>query len=115
MAEYPELWTERTPERQLFDRTPTFGLAREAERPPAEIAPAPTTTEPRKPRRERGPFVTYLSLPWSYGDRTTGDRWHRLKCRFGRHQIAGGHTVQLDSTVVYIERRCRWCGIDGSP
>jgi hypothetical protein len=114
MAEYPERWTERTPERQLFDRTPAFGLAREAERLPEATAPALAPTEPPVPRRLRGPFVTHLLLPWSYGG-TTGDRWHRLTCWFGRHQMGGGHTVQLDSTLVYIERRCRWCGAGGSP
>jgi len=23
--------------------------------------------------------------------------------------MAGGHTMQLGSSIVFIERRCRWC------
>lgn len=110
MAEHPELWTERTPEqRYLFDRQPSFGVAREAERMRQGIPPEPTS-RPGRRRRERGPFVTYLRLPWSYGDRSPGDVWHRLRCRRGRHEITGGHTMQLGSTVVFLERECRWCG-----
>ena len=109
MAEHPELWTEKTPERQrtALERAPTFGLAREAE----TYVPVPVDDDvpPRKPRRERGPFVTYLRLPWSYGDRPRTDVWHRVQCRWGRHQMSGGHTMQLDGTLVFIERRCRWC------
>lgn len=111
MAEHPELWTERTPEqRYLFDRVPTFGAAHDAELMRNGHPPAPRA--PRKPRRERGPFVTYLRLPWSYGDRGPGDRWHRVQCRLGRHVMAGGHTMQLGSSMVYVERTCRWCGAE---
>jgi len=111
VAELPELWTQKTPEqRYLFEREPTFGLAREAERMRQGIPPAPTASRRRRPRKDRGPFVTCLRLPWSHGDRTTADLWHRIQCRRGHHEIAGGHTVQLGSAVVFIERRCRWCG-----
>ncbi len=113
MAEHPELWTDRTPERRfLFDRPPTFGLARDAERMREGVPPAHRTTAGRKRRRERGPFVTYLRLPWSYGDGNGGEVWHRMKCRWGRHQMGGGHTMQLGSAVVFVERRCRWCGTE---
>ena len=113
MAEHPELWTEKTPEpRYLFDRAPTFGLARDVERLPQEVPPAPIPSSPRKPRRERGPFLTYLALPWSYGDGDTGEFWHRVRCRLGRHAMSGGHAMQLGGTLVYIERRCRWCGAE---
>ncbi len=81
VAELPELWTAPTPE--------------------------PDT---RKPPRERGPFLTYLLLPWSYGDGDSGERWHRVQCFVGRHGMGGGHTMQVDGEVVFIERRCRWCG-----
>ena len=111
MAEHPELWTEQTAEqRYLFDRAPTFGVAREAERMRQGIPPTPRTPDPRKRRRERGPFVTHLRLPWSYSERNSGDIWHRIQCRWGRHQMSGGHTMQLGSTLVFVERRCRWCG-----
>ncbi len=110
MAELPEVWTERTPApRHLFDRPHTFGVAREAERTEQDTAPAPTTSEPPKHRRERGPFVTYLRLPWSYGDRDTGARWHRVQCRLGRHKVVGGYSMQVDSAIVFVERRCLWC------
>lgn len=115
MAEHPELWTERTPERHLFDRAPAFGLAGEAQRLPLELPPDPEPAAPSKPRRERGPVVTYLCLPWSYSDTSPGDRWQRVKCRFGRHAMSGGHAMQVNGDVVYIERRCRWCDAgDGS-
>lgn len=113
MVEHPERWTARTPApRHLFDRAPTFGLARDAERPAEEVPAARTTIDPRKPPRERGPFLSALWLPWSYGDRDTGDRWHRMKCRRRHHEMGGGYTVQLGGTVVFIDRRCRWCGAE---
>ena len=113
MAEHPELWRETTPEqRPLFGLAPTFGLARDAARLAQEVPPAPPPAEPRRRRRERGPFLTYLQLPWSYGDRNTGDRCHRLQCRLGRHRMSGGHLMPLDGAVVFIERRCRWCGTE---
>lgn len=110
MAELPERWSERTPEvRYLFDRVPTFGLARDAERMRQGVPPERRQPNPRKRRRERGPFVTYLRLPWSYGDRSPGDVWHRIQCWRGRHEMGGGHTMQLGSAVVFVERSCRWC------
>lgn len=112
MAEHPELWTDRSPERRaLYDTPPTFGLAREAEMMRQGTAPEPRRRADRRRRRgrERGPMVTYLRMPWSYGDRSPGDVWHRMNCRRGRHELCGGHTMQLGSAVVFIERRCRWC------
>jgi hypothetical protein len=109
MGAHLERWTDRTPEPR-----PAFGLAREAERMPMPVVPADPdvvegdTPAPPDPSRERGPFVTYLLLPWSY-DRTTGESWHRLKCRLGRHEIGGGHTMQIGGDLVFVERRCRWC------
>ncbi len=110
MAEYPELWTERTPkQRYLYGVEPTFGAAHDAELMRNGHPPAPRV-RPRKRQRDRGPFITYLRVPWSWGDNSPGDVWHRLQCRRGRHVIAGGHTMQLGSSTVYIERTCRWCG-----
>jgi len=106
MAELPELWTERTPERQhLPDLVPMTGPSADGEPPPE-----PATNQAGTDRRERGPFLTYLCLPWSYGDRTRGERWHRLQCRRNRHQVDGGHVMQLAGAAVFVERRCRWCG-----
>jgi hypothetical protein len=113
VAEHPELWTEQTPEqRYMFGRVPTFGAARDAELMRMGVPPAPREVTPRKRRRERGPFVTYLRLPWSYGDRGPGDFWRRIQCRRGHHVMSGGHTMQLGSSVVYVERTCRWCGAE---
>ncbi len=111
MAEHPELWTEKTPE-PLSDRTPALGVSRDLERMPLEVAPAEAPLGPGKPRRERGPFVTYLCLPWSYGegDRQPGEAWHRMKCRLRRHQMTGGQMVQVGGELVFLERTCRWCG-----
>lgn len=118
MAELPEVWTEKTPDvgadttparRSLFDRISSFGVAREAELLAGELPP-PDEPQPTKPPREHGPLLTHLLLPWSYGDRAPGDRWHQFRCRMGRHAMIGGHAMQLDSTVVFVERRCRYCG-----
>jgi len=104
MAELPELWTEKTPEqRPCSDVVPALGPAPNVEQLPLELPPS---------RQERGPFLTYLAMPWSYGDRDSRDRWHRWKCRWGRHDINGGHTMQVDGGVVFIERRCRWCEVE---
>ncbi|MDQ3897968.1 MAG: hypothetical protein M3326_12135 [Actinomycetota bacterium] len=93
MAELPEVWTEQTPAAE-------------------DAAPAPPTSEPPKHRRERGPFMTYLRLPWSYGDRDSGERWHRVQCRLGRHKTVGGYSMQVDSAMVFVEPRCVWCGAE---
>lgn len=112
MAEHPELWTEKTPA-PLSDRTPAPGVSHELERLRQEIVPEdeePVASRP--PPRERGPFMTYLFLPWSYGDgdRQPGEAWHRVKCRLRRHQMVGGQMVQVGGEVVFLERTCRWCG-----
>lgn len=119
VAELPERWTERTPERHSsFDLEPAFGRAEQVERlreevAAAEAAHAVAAAEPGRsaPGREWGPFMTCLQMPWSYGDRGPGDFWHRVRCRVGRHEISGGHPMQLDGAVVFIERQCRWCGV----
>ena len=114
MAGDLERWTEKTPERQsLFDRTPAVGRAAAVERLREETnRPCDPPAIPPKPPREWGPFMTYLQMPWSYGDRAPGDFWHRMRCRIGRHEIAGGHPMQLAGAVVFVERHCRWCGLE---
>lgn len=98
MADHLELWT-----------------APDGEGLPVELPSDSAAPDLGKHRREPGPFVTYLSMPWSYGDRDTGDRWHRLQCRLGRHDMHGGHVMQVDGAVVFIERRCRWCEAEAGP
>ncbi len=111
MAEHPELWTEKTPE-PLPDRTPAIGTGRDLERLSPENQPEEAPVPPAKPGRERGPFLTYLFLPWSYGDgdRQPGETWHRMKCRLRRHQMTGGQMVQVGGESVFLEASCRWCG-----
>lgn len=113
MAGELERWTERTP--HLFGRAPTFGLARAAEELEGTLPPAPADEPPRPPPRQRGPVLTYLAMPWSYGDRGERDFWHRVRCRVGRHELHGGHPMQLAGAVVFVERHCRWCGVDPGP
>ena len=109
MAELPELWTEKTPEpRPSSDVVPAPGPASGVDLLALEVLPADPPSE-LEGRRERGPFLTYLAMPWSYSDREPGERWHRWRCRWGRHDMHGGHTMQLDGSFVFIERRCRWC------
>ena len=102
MADHLELWT--APD----DETASVELA--ADSPVSGSAASVAGTR----RRERGPFLTYLGMPWSYGDRDSSDRWHRLQCRLGRHDMRGGHTMQVDGAVVFIERQCRWCDAGAS-
>lgn len=114
MAEDLERWTEKTPEkRYLFDQVPTFGLARDAELMRQGVPPARRVAKKR--RRERGPFVTYLRMPWSYGDRSPSDLWRQVQCRRGHHVMSGGHTMQLGSAAVFVERQCRFCGAGAEP
>lgn len=107
MAEHLELWTEKTPE-PVPDRTPAVAASQDLEVPPPPLPDPP---------RERGPFLTYLFLPWSYGDgdRQPGEAWHRMKCRLRRHQMVGGHMVQVGGESVFLERTCRWCGAAAQP
>jgi len=105
VAEDLELWTERTPEMPISS-------ALDAHRPTHEPASVDTTIEVPKAGRERGPFLTYLCLPWSYGDRDRRQIWRRIQCRRRRHEMAGGHTVHLGGSLVFIERQCRWCGVE---
>ncbi len=109
MAETLEPWSDRTPERHLFGRAPRFGLANDADRRLEGPAAGGPPAEPPRRRRERGPFLTYLSLPWSYSDQPGRDRWHRFQCRRGRHEMTGGHDQHIGGTIVYVERQCRWC------
>lgn len=106
MAEDLELWREPSEPRYLFDRPPAFGLARDAERMRQGIPPAPRRPSGRRYRPPR----RFIGLPWSSRDGGAGELWHRMRCRRGHHEVSGGHTMQLGSDAVFIERRCRWCG-----
>ena len=112
VGEELELRGETTPARpSTLDGTQRFGLARAAELVPDEPPPeAPPARSLLARRREPGPFMTYLCLPWSYGERDSFARWHRLRCRLGRHDVVGGHVMQLGGDDVFVERQCRWCG-----
>ena len=138
MAELPEVRGARLPDRRpLYDRPPTFGVARDAERMRQGIAPPAIRRAPsrRKPGRARGdvdrghpldhrawqcrsrareaPIYgrtwTHFRHWWSTGDNRPADMWHRLRCRRGHHEFRGGHAMQLGSNMVHVERRCMWC------
>jgi hypothetical protein len=71
-----------------------------------------TPTPPRQSRLRRArpkELRPGIRGRWSSRDTGPADLWHRLMCRFGRHDIRGGHTMQLGSEFVYVERRCQWC------
>jgi hypothetical protein len=105
MGDHLELWSERTPE-PVGDLHPL--PVQDAGAGQAELVPALAPADDVEAPPERGPFVTYLCLPWSYG-RNTGERWHRMRCRVGRHEMAGGELMQVGGAEIFVERRCRWC------
>lgn len=112
MAEEPEPGLGKSSERRERLSRASLGLTRSANVVPPDVAPG--AAEPDTGDRP-GSFMTYLCLPWSYGDRNAGEARHRLQCRMGHHDIAGGHTMHLDGDVVFVERRCRWCGGGPAP
>lgn len=115
MAELPDGQSDLLPlrppvARQLYDRPHAYGVARELERMKEGFAPPPRTPRipPRRERRRRGPWATFRR--WSTSrDRGPADVWHRMRCRMGRHEMRGGHQMQLGSRYVFVERRCVWC------
>jgi hypothetical protein len=122
VADLPELRSDRrpappspAPPPPLFGQPPSFGVARDLELM-KQGALVPRT--PRPPRRSRLPLYRDepghgLRSRWASRDRGPTDLWHRLRCRFGRHDMRGGHTMQLGSQLVYVERRCQWCDAPG--
>jgi len=137
VAEVPEVWRTQLPERRpLYDRPPSFGVARDAELMRQGIPPPPIRRQPsrsswfagreldrthpldhriwqcRARAREaplHGRSWTHLRHRWSSGEHGPSDVWHRVMCRRGRHEFRGGHTMQLGSKAVFVERRCVWC------
>lgn len=108
MAEHPELWKDRTPEsRPLFDHKHSFGVAREAERAREAIASSSGLQQSNGHRQ--GVAFPALHRPWANGEGRLSNFWHRVKCRSGRHEIQGGHSIQIGSDLVFFPRRCRWC------
>jgi hypothetical protein len=112
VAELPELRFERSPApppppAPLFGRPANFGVARDLELMKQGALPPRT---PRPPRETRLP-LRRITPRSRRSRRETGaaDLWHRVLCRYGRHDIRGGHQLQLGSEFVYVERRCRWC------
>jgi hypothetical protein len=116
VAELPELRSERVPARPdppapLFGQPPAFGVARDLElMKRGELAPR----VPRPPRRSRLPMPGAeprgrFRGRWATRQTGPADLWHRILCRYGRHDMRGGHQLQLGSEFVYVERRCQWC------
>lgn len=112
MAELPELRSDRRPApppppAPLYGRPASFGVARDLELMKQGALPPRV---PRPPRQTRLPLGRIEGRP-RRGSRETGaaELWHRLLCRLGRHDMRGGHQLQLGSEFVFVERRCRWC------
>lgn len=141
MAELPEVRGTQLPDRRpLYDRPPSFGVARDAELMRQGIPPPPIRRQPSRSSRRASREVdrahpldhriwqcrsrardaplygrtwTHLRHRWSSGENGPADVWHRLMCRRGRHDFRGGQLMQLGSRPVFIERRCIWC--DAAP
>ena len=114
MAELPDVRSSLLPThppapRQLYDRPHAYGVARDLEHIKQGFVPPPRTPRiQRRPRREWGPWAAFRR--WSATrERGPGDVWHRIRCRMGRHEMRGGHQMQLGSRYVFVERRCVWC------
>lgn len=120
MAELPELWSDRSPEKPappapLFGRPPSFGVAHDLELMKQGALP-PRTRRPQRHRRLRGEGEgswAGVRRRWADSDNTPADIWHRIRCRTGHHELRGGEQMQLGSRYVYLERRCIWC--DAAP
>ncbi|MDQ4068173.1 MAG: hypothetical protein M3203_01640 [Actinomycetota bacterium] len=113
MADLPDVRSPLLPQRpppprQLYDRPHAYGVARDLERMKEGFVPPPRTPriQPRSPRG--GPWASFRR--WAATrERGPGALWHRLRCRMGRHEMRGGHQMQLGSSFVFVERRCVWC------
>ncbi|HEV2759313.1 MAG TPA: hypothetical protein VGV86_07050 [Acidimicrobiales bacterium] len=120
MAELPELWSDRLPDRppppgMLFDRAHSYGVAHDLERMRAGLGPEPRArrVRTRGVRRRSGPLAV-LRRWWATTDNGPADVWHRIRCGTGHHDFRGGHQVQLGSRFVLVERRCAWCDCEPS-
>lgn len=112
MAEHPELWTDRaSPDRPLFDHKHSFGLANEAERVRLGIdRPSPRSVASRPRSAGHGGAVSRVLLrSRGHNEGRLSNIWHRVKCRGGHHEIQGGHSMQMGTDWVFVQRRCRWC------
>ena len=120
MAELPELRADRlpappqpAPPPPLFGRPPAFGVARDLElMKQGQLAPR----APEPPRQLRLPLTRLepragVRTRWASRDKGPADLWHRVMCRYGHHDMRGGHTMQLGSEFVFVERRCQWCDL----
>jgi hypothetical protein len=98
-----------------YGRTHNFGVARDLELfKQGALPPRPTNASRRasaRALRDRRPGPRTGVRGW-VASREVGpsDLWHRAQCRLGRHEMRGGHQMQLGSRYVHVERRCQWCG-----
>jgi len=128
MADTPDIWPSRWPEpqarpasssltpvRPIGDRVPRFGVADELDKAQRAATsgngwagtPRPARKAPPAPAREGA--WTRLETWWACREVHPADLWHRMHCRFGRHQIEGGRQIQLGGRFVNTERCCVWC------
>jgi hypothetical protein len=120
MAELPQLRSDRRPAfppppAPLFGQPPSFGVAHDLELlkhgalPPRPPRPGRSRRRGREGARRQWP-LSGVRRWWASRDRRPSDLVHRVLCRVGRHDMRGGHQMQLGSTFVHVERRCQWCG-----
>jgi len=121
MADHPETGRRPSPStpalpsgalQPIGGRPPRFGVARELELMQTASAPSPlgptTTPPPTAGRWDR------LRTWWACRESTPIDAWHRLLCRFGRHDVRGGQRVQVGGRYVNTQRCCVRCRVTPS-
>ena len=136
MPEVPDIrpgWPESVPAdrgalrsvRPIGGHPPRFGVAHELDviqRESADagygfgamsgLAPAQSGSGRRPlppPTREPGPWDR-LRTWWACRETQPIDVWHRMLCRFGRHDIQGGRQIQIGGGFLNTERCCVRCG-----
>jgi hypothetical protein len=118
VAELPERWTQPA-QPYRFGVAADGGATAAPRRTPAPVrAPSSHPLDHRvwqcRARARETPVQgrtwAHVRTWWASRDRGLGQVWHRVRCRYGRHDVRGGQQVQLGSRFVNVERRCVWCG-----
>lgn len=92
----------------MGDQVHRFGVARDSERMQGGSTPAGRRAEQSALPSGGGSGMGFRTW-WASSQHAPHDLWHKVQCRRGRHEFAGGHRMQLGSEFVTVERRCRWC------
>ncbi len=128
MAELPDIrpgtWPEPAPQppgairpvRPIGGAPSRFGVAHDLDLIQRGAVPPPSRASSAVAARRRGVaphpepstwdrFRTW----WADSDLHPSDLWHRIQCRFGRHDFQGGRQIQLGGRFVNTERCCVRC------